>query len=202
MNWKPAVFWGVARQESCDPRWGSCDSRTASSKTRVKRKRRFPIIWRRHLTARLGAISACRRHKTNLATSSGAAAPAINHLTSCDCKPPITPFEIVKRAGVWQDGSQSAFSGWLKAILFSWVLLQSSHLLADSIYWPSISRSEGSIGFHRQRANRWNTCWVVLTSGCCWSVLLVLRQISLCRFFYSLIWIWMDNKSAAVASCA
>lgn len=142
-----------------------------------------------------GSHSACcRRHKTNLAMSSGAAVAAINHLTSCDGKPPITTIEIVKRARVWQDESQSAFSDWLRAISFSGVLLQSSHLLVDSIYWPSISGSEGSIGFHRsEEPDETLVEWcspvgrdrIFIPLDC--SVLLRQRQTSLYRF-YSLEW--------------
>lgn len=63
-----------------------------------------------------GSSSACcRHHKTNFAVSSGVMVPTINHLTSCDCKPPITETqpEIVKCVRVWKTrANQLSVTGW------------------------------------------------------------------------------------------
>lgn len=148
-----------------------------------------------------GSHSACCcRHKTNLAMSWGVATPAINHLTSCDGKPPITPIEIVKRARVWPGDGPISFQWLAESYIVYWVLLQSSHLLVDSIYWTSISRSNGSIGFSASgepdetlAASCWKTEYL---SNC--NLLLVQGQI---LGFYSLIWTWINSKCCAGAPC-
>lgn len=72
---RPPLFWPASCQ-----RWNQTEQETS-----------LPHHTITSPDSPTGSNSACcRRHKTNLAVSSGAAAPAINHLTSCDCKPPIT----------------------------------------------------------------------------------------------------------------
>lgn len=127
---RPPLFWPASCQ-----RWNQTEQETS-----------LPHHMITSPDSPTGSNSACcRRHKTNLAVSSGAAAPAINHLTSCDCRPPITEklwnaLECDKTRA-----NQLSVIGWKLYHLGSAAIVSfACKLHSSTLYW----QSEGSIGFH------------------------------------------------------